>query len=115
MEVPEEEFETVCQELGFPKAGENIFVEVTKLYTKPKQETKESVVITKAVMICKNEAFQHYCHEMCGAQEVSESHAILTLYEKCGISSRSELTDNAKAIQKFGMLVKSFNAWKQVG
>lgn len=72
---------------------------------------KPTSLITSAVMLCKNRNFQEFMVVRHGRMfRDLETNAAEALYKECGISSRSELSSNKEAADKFNALVDKFKS-----
>jgi hypothetical protein len=74
----------------------------------------ESVVdyknrVKQAGILCKTKDFQDWLFVD------SEAAAIKKLYERCNISSRTELNGNKEAIEKYEVMINEYESWKEAG
>jgi hypothetical protein len=65
--------------------------------------------VQKAGMLCKDKDFQFWVFDKFGMNDTTEQSAINFLYDTCGIRSRTELSTNLSAQQKFDELVKAYD------
>ena len=123
MEIPEEEFANVCQVLGYPRTGENTYVGIALLgnsiVTKPEincDKSEGEKLRTRAIMLCKDENFQLFVSHAISTKELtidaSLMNSIAYLKHWCGIQSRSELTTNINAQNKFKELLEQYKSWQ---
>ena len=68
--------------------------------------------VKQAGIICRSNDFHEWLKETHGLNSASESLATKFLYDSCGITSRTELNENAKAQVIFDELVKQFETWR---
>ena len=114
VEVPEENFEEVIQTLGMPVGGTSKPVAValldeSKIDKQPKEEGNPKMV-TRAVMLCEEGAFQKFAQDQGFGGSNKEAAKNMILHE-CEIQSRSELKTNIKAQNHFTNLVAGYNYW----
>ena len=74
----------------------------------------ESVVdyknrVKQAGILCKSRDFQNWL------LADGEAAAIKCLYERCNISSRTELNGNQDAIKKYEEMINEYESWKEAG
>lgn len=67
--------------------------------------------VQRAGMICRDPKFQEFISENVG-HECGENEAADFLCEHCGIESRTELHGNAKAKERFDLLLTQFDHWR---
>lgn len=81
--------------------------------------TTDGKLRIRAVMLCKEEAFQAFVYENSGDDGLwykpSEKMATQNLYDACNIKSRSELATNPEAQEKFRELDQQFKDWQRYG
>lgn len=125
LEVPEEDFPNVCNVLGYPKTGENVYVGMALLNCTPKNN---DMVVTysegdklrmRAVMLSKDPQFHKFIGSLIPIPEHEdirymrdESGAIRCIYEQCNIKSRAELYSNIEAQTKFRELDQKYKTWQ---
>jgi hypothetical protein len=116
VEVPEEEFEAVIEKLGMPVGGNSKPVAIALLdeskVTKAPKVENDNKMVTRAVMLCKETAFQRFAVE-CGGigDELSEDNAADYIKYYCDVNSRSELKDDIDAQRKFVGMVEGYKYW----
>ncbi len=132
MEVPEEDFPSVCQVLGYPRTGENTYVGIALLdksvirengtteqrvnnaqsNSPEKPDSSESDKLrVRAVMLAKENDFQQFLKDVYFSAP-SEIAARNTMCNICHIESRSELATNEAAQARFAELLVRFHSWK---
>lgn len=76
-----------------------------------KKPFRELPLSQQAALLCKKEDFFQYIEWQWGVAHTEEK-AIETLKWFCGITSRSELTTNTEAADKYRELIKKFEFWQ---
>jgi hypothetical protein len=119
MEVAEENFPEVCKVLGYPATGENVYVGIARLehgivsdtgITVSKEQTEGERLRTRAVLLCKDAAFQEYCYKQHNFSQ-NEFGAKLLINHCCNIKSRAELATKPFAQDKFKELDRYYKDW----
>lgn len=77
----------------------------------------ESVVdyknrVKQAGILCKHSDFQYWLMITKQAGKNTETEAVKALYNRCGISSRTELNGNEEAIKKYEEMIDEYERWK---
>lgn len=67
--------------------------------------------VQKAGMLCRDEVFWDYMHELTGDVIESEEDAASRMCQSLNISSRTELNGNLEAQRAFDMLLENFRNW----
>jgi len=124
IEFPEEQALHVLNTLGSPIGGNSKPVAVALLDNSAvKQPTQNNNTLSKneksegeklrirAVMLCGDREFQDYAEDILPSGVYSDC-ALELVYRYCDITSRSELTHNEEAQEKFKQLDRGFHAWK---
>lgn len=116
IEVPEEQFEDVIDKLGMPVGGNSkpvaiALLDESKVTKAPKVES-DNKIVTRAVMLCKEVAFQRFAleHGEFG-EEISEDNAAEYIKNYCKIDSRSKLKDDIDAQREFADMVLGYKYW----
>lgn len=97
--------------------AENEAYEATYDEVEFKKPFKELPLSQQAVLICKRENFQSFARNdwipsgLPPGKDL-EWLAIQLIYAVCGITSRSELTTNKDAADKYRELIKKFEGWQ---
>lgn len=118
IEIPEENFERVISTLGMPIGGESkpvavALLDLKKDFDKKCDKTEGEKLRIKAVMLCKQQDFQEFILDIFAPQLPDrELNARQIIYELCSIKSRSDLTIDIKAQNKFHELLSQYESWK---
>ena len=109
-EVPIEKADEVLDFLGgVPRPGRAIWVGMARISVEPEAKKEQHPLVTRAVMLCKDERFQRWVSTMLGfVTDYNEDGARRKLLVYCGITSRSELATNEEAQLKFLPLEAKF-------
>lgn len=76
------------------------------------EKTEGEKLVTRAAILCKDTDFQRYTISTFGELFVNpEQTACQWIYNKCEITSRSELATNKEAQEKFKRLAASYKEW----
>ena len=116
IEVPEEQFEDVIDKLGMPVGGNSkpvaiALLDESKVTKAPKVES-DNKMVTRAVMICKEVAFQRFAVErVLFGDELTEDNAAEYIKNYCKIDSRSKLKDDIDAQRSFADMVLGYKYW----
>lgn len=130
IEVPEEMFQDVITKLGMPIGGESKPVAVallnhTDIHTPvtPKntqEQTEGDKLRVRAVMLCRDDNFVEFCNKHWITPynlrdkniDEREKIAVWWIYHFCNIESRSELTTNIEAQNKFKELLEKYKTFQ---
>ncbi|NOY72415.1 MAG: hypothetical protein GXP14_08560 [Gammaproteobacteria bacterium] len=93
----------------------DIAVSLSSQDDQSKPEAKQKTRLSQdSAMLCKNENFQQWCYEKNCDNKLILNNEVMSkeyIYDKCGISSRSELDYNPEAVRRFKSMFREYGEW----
>ena len=108
-EVPIEKADEVLEFLGgVPKPGRDVWVGMARLSVQPEAKKEQHPLVTRAVMLCKDQGFQEWLNGPFPEDGHPEEATAAALKYAVDIKSRAELATNEEAQKKFLALEAEF-------